>query len=169
MNVSALCGAAPCSLVEFYRRFRCAYRLHHGDGPEYGGSKRLWNVCKRLPDYTAQHPRKQSSSHSPPWEHETSPSPNELAACKRRGWLSYLFIYSLFNDAVSSTGNIAPNKKFDARMTNWKGCWRKRPWPNLRYYPGILLEGLRKTTKTQDSRYPGRDMNPGTHEYEAGR
>jgi hypothetical protein len=25
---------------------------------------------------------------------------------------------------------------------------RKRSWPKLRYYPGICLEGLRKTTKT---------------------
>jgi hypothetical protein len=27
---------------------------------------------------------------------------------------------------------------------NWKGCGRKKSWPNLRYYPGICLEGLRK-------------------------
>jgi hypothetical protein len=40
---------------------------------------------------------------------------------------------------------------------NWKGC-------------GICLEGLRKTTKnlSQDSRSPGRDLNPGPPEYEAG-
>jgi hypothetical protein len=40
----------------------------------------------------------------------------------------------------------------------------------LRYYPGICLEGLMKTTKTisQDNRYPGRDLNLGTPEYEAG-
>jgi hypothetical protein len=37
-----------------------------------GGSKHLWNVGKLLPDYTAQHPRLQSSSYSPPWEPETS-------------------------------------------------------------------------------------------------
>jgi hypothetical protein len=30
----------------------------------------------------------------------------------------------------------------------WKGCGRKRSVPNLRYYPGICLEGLNKTTKT---------------------
>jgi hypothetical protein len=30
------------------------------------------------------------------------------------------------------------------------------------------LEGLRKATKTQDMRYPGRDLNPGPHQYEAG-
>jgi hypothetical protein len=33
-------------------------------------------------------------------------------------------------------------------MINWEGCGRKWPWPNLRYYPGICLEGLRKTIKT---------------------
>jgi hypothetical protein len=46
----------------------------------------------------------------------------------------------------------------------------KRSWPNLRYYPGIRLGGLRKTTKnlSQGSRSPGRDLNPGPPEYEAG-
>jgi hypothetical protein len=40
----------------------------------------------------------------------------------------------------------------------------------LRYYPGIRLEELRKSTKTlsQDCPSPGRDSNPGTPEYEAG-
>jgi hypothetical protein len=44
----------------------------------------------------------------------------------------------------------------------------KRSWPNLRYYPGICMEGLRKTTKplSRDSRSPGRDLNPGPPEYE---
>jgi hypothetical protein len=53
---------------------------------------------------------------------------------------------------------------------NWKGCGRKRSWLNLRYYPGICVEGLRKTMKnlSQDSRSPGRDLNPGHPEYEAG-
>jgi hypothetical protein len=43
-------------------------------------------------------------------------------------------------------------------------------WPNFRYYLGICLEGLRKTTKnlSQVSRSPGRDLNPGPPEYEAG-
>jgi hypothetical protein len=50
---------APCSLVQVYRRFRGACcRLTHS--PEDGGSKNLWNVGKLLPDYTAQHPRRQS-------------------------------------------------------------------------------------------------------------
>jgi hypothetical protein len=40
----------------------------------------------------------------------------------------------------------------------------------LRYYTGIRLEGLKKTTKPlrQDSRSPGRDLNPGPLKYKAG-
>jgi hypothetical protein len=33
-------------------------------------------------------------------------------------------------------------------MMNWNGCEEKRSWPNLKHYPVIFLEGLRKTTKT---------------------
>jgi hypothetical protein len=36
---------APCSLVEFYQRFR-------GDRPDDGGSNDFWNVGKILPDTT---------------------------------------------------------------------------------------------------------------------
>jgi hypothetical protein len=51
---------------------------------------------------------------------------------------------------------------------NWKGCGRKLLYPNLRYYPGIYLEGLRKTTKTlsQGSRSSGLDLNSQPPEYE---
>jgi hypothetical protein len=49
-------------------------------------------------------------------------------------------------------------------------CGRKRSWPNLRYYLGICLERLRKTTKnlSQDSLSPGRGLNPRLSEYEVG-
>jgi hypothetical protein len=40
--------------------------------PNDEGSKYLWNVGKLLPDYTAQQPRRQTSSYSPPWEPEIS-------------------------------------------------------------------------------------------------
>jgi hypothetical protein len=36
-------------------------------------------------------------------------------------------------------------------MMNGKGIVRKRSWPNLRYYTGIRLEGLRKRRKTSTS------------------
>jgi hypothetical protein len=42
---------------------------HH---PDDGVSKHLWNVSKFLPDFTAQEPRRQPSSYSPPWEPEIS-------------------------------------------------------------------------------------------------
>jgi hypothetical protein len=39
---------------------------------------------------------------------------------------------------------IALNKRMISM--NSKGLGRKRPWPNSKNYPGICLEGLRKTT-----------------------
>jgi hypothetical protein len=56
-------------------------------------------------------------------------------------------------------------------MINWKGCGEgSAPGLILRYYPGILLNGPRKTTKnlSPDSLSPGRDLYPGPHEYEEG-
>jgi hypothetical protein len=52
---------------------------------------------------------------------------------------------------------------------NRKGYGRKQSWHNLRYYPGICLEGLRKAMETlsQDSHSPGEDLNLGPPEYEA--
>jgi hypothetical protein len=48
MKMAVFWGFAPCSLVEGYRRFR--------------GPCCLWNVSKRLPNYTAQQPKRQPSS-----------------------------------------------------------------------------------------------------------
>jgi hypothetical protein len=54
-------------------------------------------------------------------------------------------------------------------MMNLIGCGRKPSWPNLRYYPGICLEGLRKATNIgQDIRSSGRDLYSGPAEYETG-
>jgi hypothetical protein len=49
-------------------------------------------------------------------------------------------------------------------IMNLKGFGRKRSWPILRYYLGIHLEGLRKTTKdlNQDSRSLRPRIKPGT-------
>jgi hypothetical protein len=53
---------------------------------------------------------------------------------------------------------------------NWKGCGRKWSWPNLRYYLGIFLEGLRNTTKvlSQDNRSLRRELNQKPLEYKEG-
>jgi hypothetical protein len=79
------------------------------------------------------------------------------------------FIRSLFNDAFSVT-KISVRWKDDAWIMNWKGYGRKWSCTNLRHYPGICLERLRKTTKilSQDSRSLGQDLNPGPPEYEPG-
>jgi hypothetical protein len=52
---------------------------------------------------------------------------------------------------------------------NWNGCERNRSRPNVRYYPGICLEGLKKTTKpiNEDSRSLSSDLNLGPPKYEA--
>jgi hypothetical protein len=77
-----------------------------------------------------------------------------------------LFIYGLFNDTVSSSDFIASNGK----MINKLVGIRKEASPNLRYYYGICLEGLRKITNisTQDYQSPGQHLTPGFPEYEAG-
>jgi hypothetical protein len=49
-------------------------------------------------------------------------------------------------------------------MMNWKGSGRKQSWLNVRYYPVMYLEGLRKDLKTigQASWSPTQDLNPET-------
>lgn len=53
---------------------------------------------------------------------------------------------------------------------NRKVCRRKRSCSNLIQCPGIWLDGLRKTTSNagQENLSPGRDLNPGLSEQEAG-
>jgi hypothetical protein len=53
---------------------------------------------------------------------------------------------------------------------NCRGFGWKRSWTYLRYYPGLCLEGLRKTMKNFNEcrRSPGRDFNPEPPEYRAG-
>jgi hypothetical protein len=55
-------------------------------------------------------------------------------------------------------------------VINWYECERKRSWPNLMTCPKTYLELLSSATKNliQDSRSPGRHLNPGPRNYEAG-
>jgi hypothetical protein len=52
-------------------------------------------------------------------------------------------------------------------MMDCKVFGMKRRWLNLRYCPGIRLEGVRTAAKhlSQDTQYLGRDFNPGPPEY----
>jgi hypothetical protein len=38
--------------------------------------------------------------------------------------------------------------KGDEQMMGWKGFGRRQTQPNLKYYPGIRLEGLKKPLKS---------------------
>jgi hypothetical protein len=49
----------------------------------------------------------------------------------------YLFLCDLFNAPVSSSVYIQRPVVGDKEIINWKGCERKRSWPNLRYRLGI--------------------------------
>jgi hypothetical protein len=76
-------------------------------------------------------------------------------------WAQTFIVCCSFNNAFSATETNSVEWNGDKWMMNWKRCWR-RSWPNLRYYPGICLEGLRKTTNnlSRDSRSQDRDLNP---------
>jgi hypothetical protein len=54
-------------------------------------------------------------------------------------------------------------------MMNWEDCVRKRSWLNLKALSPHLPGRIEETTKnfSQDSRSPGRYLNPGPHEYKA--
>jgi hypothetical protein len=54
-----------CMHIHYYRG-RVTEIEDEDDRPDDGGRKHLRNVGKLIPDYTAQYPRKQSYSYSPP-------------------------------------------------------------------------------------------------------
>jgi hypothetical protein len=71
-----------------------------------------------------------------------------------------LFIYMSFNDVGSSWGCLLSNCTI--LMNNkLQSMWKEVGIAHSRYYLGLWLEGLRKTTKSfsQDSRSPNRDFN----------
>jgi hypothetical protein len=70
-----------------------------------------------------------------------------------------LFICSLFNNVATNRNYIAWNNL--VAVNNCKGYGRKRSWPNLRHYPGIFLEGMKKITKkkSHNRQCPGRNPN----------
>jgi hypothetical protein len=53
---------------------------------------------------------------------------------------------------------------------NWKGCGSKRSWSNVKVLHQNLPGRTEKTTENlnHDSLSPGRNLNPGSPEYEAG-
>jgi hypothetical protein len=65
LKMTIFWDAAPFSLIQIDGCFRCAYCIHHQDSsPDDGGREHFLNIGQFLPDYMAQHPRRQSSSYS---------------------------------------------------------------------------------------------------------
>jgi hypothetical protein len=83
--------------------------------------------------------------------------------------ISERLILGLFNDTFSTSEGIQ-RRKIGLWMINWKGGGRKRSWPISRYCPRILLEGLKKTTKTRSRGNPssGSESHPEPLKYKAG-
>lgn len=73
----------------------------------------------------------------------------------------FFIIYTTFNDDLEVAQTIYRRMRGWYGIMSWKVCGRKRSWPNLRYYPGICLKGLRKQRETPRSRSTGRDLSPG--------
>jgi hypothetical protein len=87
--------------------WRIEWKTEGGDSmktdslPGDGGSTSLWNVGLVLWGYTALYPSKLSSSYSPPWEPEFSPSDRRLYATPDVHSCSYSFgLLCFFTSAV---------------------------------------------------------------------
>jgi hypothetical protein len=95
------------------------------------------------------------------------PRKENLAWKRLKMVIQFIFICSLFLDALSVTETFCVERLCGKWQTNWKRFGRARWCRVLRYYPGIRLEGLRKITKnlSLDNRLPGWDLVPEPHEF----
>jgi hypothetical protein len=93
---------------------------------------------------------------------------------KKRFWIhlysaTFVVAFVGYLTTLSVAQTIQRSRKDIEWMMNWKECGRKQSWLNFRYYRGICLDKLRKTTnKCQDNRSQRRDLNRGPLKYEAG-
>jgi hypothetical protein len=58
------------------------------------------------------------------------PEDSNLHTRHRKDLKSHIFVYSLFNDALSVSNTIQRRMKDYEYMINSKGCGRKWSWPN---------------------------------------
>lgn len=103
---------------------------------------------------------------------ETSVNTNHSTRCKIPEGIRFYTRYFIVNLRTLTVATIKQSP-----MTEWlvhnklKGTHgSKRLWPNLRYYHGIFLAELRKTTKNlgHDSRSAGLNLNPSHPKSETG-
>jgi hypothetical protein len=153
LNVGRLCLIKQHR--EHYMLFACVWGLFVSISFLWKKDERLMKSPYCLPEY-------------PP------PPPNIFVFCvvyvaskeSRRLVLPRTCLYFWFLVTARSVGQIiACNGRI---IMNLKGLGRKQPLPNLRYYPCIWLEGLRKTTSNrgQDNQCPDRVLNTRYPKYE---
>jgi hypothetical protein len=110
-------------------------RAMSADHLYYGGSKHVWNVRKLLPDYSAQHPRRQPSSYSSSWEPEISSDRRiiifflitTLYFCIYcyRGTALFSYLWLTFWN-FPSTFVWTPSMETQNTTTDWAwGCWEQ--------------------------------------------
>jgi hypothetical protein len=80
--------------------------------------------------------------------------------------ISYLFIYGLFKDSVSSIDYVALDDRIDDLVQDMQGNSRRL----VLTYPGVCLEGLSTIKKylSYYRRFSGRDFNLRCSEHERG-
>jgi hypothetical protein len=60
----------------------------------------------------------------------------------------YFYIFAIYLAELPAAQKLMHRTEGKSGNTEFKGCGRTRPYPILRYYPCIYLEGLRKIMKT---------------------
>jgi hypothetical protein len=71
-----------------------------------------------------------------------------------------LYVCSLFNYAFQWLRPYSVQWKGDRWVMNWKGCGRKRSWPNVKVVSQHLSLGTEDYEDPQDSWSPCQDSNP---------
>jgi hypothetical protein len=136
-----------------------------------GGSAGCWHPpCSAPPRHAPPDGLCTPSGLSPTWNsnwgknRSTGPNAKEVEAStrlqcseKKEGITTELYtveVYTLFNDAVSSSECVVSNERMiiNSRLENIYA--RKRSLPNLRKLPCVCVEELRKCTKNPRSGWP---------------
>jgi hypothetical protein len=131
--------------------------------PDDEGSKHLWNVGKILVDYTAQLPGRQSSSYSPPWEHQISwledvcwwkkdmclfsmDETGAVITCAPSGKYNTLTATLLQDITCPPGAQAAHSLPFNTNTNGWSvsltaiaSSWSSSPYTSIVRYSGIRL------------------------------
>jgi hypothetical protein len=116
LKITVFRDMVPCRLVQVNQHFRRAYCLHHRS-PDDGSIKLHSNTDQLLCNYTAQYPRRLSSSYSL-WEPEISTHALDSACCCSH-------MRTPQNDSMGSKLLFGMSKTVDWKLwwTFWTVIW----------------------------------------------